>query len=36
MAVRDWVKIYDGEDGVDPKFCTEIIRFFEESRPSTS
>jgi len=31
MVAQDWVKIYEGEDGVDPEFCTEMIRFFEES-----
>jgi len=31
VAAQDWIKIYDGEDGITPKFCAEVIRFFEES-----
>lgn len=31
MAAQDWIKTYDGEDGVDPGVCAEIIRFFEAS-----
>lgn len=31
MVAQDWIKIYDGEDGIAPNFCGEVIRFFEES-----
>lgn len=31
MTVRDWIRIYDGEDGVPLNFCADLIRFFEAS-----
>jgi hypothetical protein len=31
MDVQDWIRIYEGDDGVDPALCAEIIAFFEAS-----
>ena len=31
MSAHDWIKIYDGDAGVSPDFCAEVIRFFELS-----
>ena len=31
MTTPSWVRIYDGDLGVAPRFCEETIRFFEES-----
>jgi len=31
MEAQDWIKIYDGDDGIAPAFCAETIRFFEAS-----
>lgn len=27
----DWIKIYDGADGLSPDFCAKVVRFFEAS-----
>lgn len=30
-AAPDWIRTYDGDEGVPLSFCEEVIRFFEES-----
>lgn len=30
-TTRDWIRIYDGSNGISSEFCADVIRFFEES-----